>query len=110
MSSLEIAGLTGKRHADVLRDTRKMLNELGIGERNFASSYLSDVCWTNYVDCAKLSASPMSVGISAMKGIRKAANTIALGLAGAAMVAAVVVRAVYVVYKVARNASLRVIK
>ncbi len=45
-----------------------------------------------------------------MNGIRKAANTIALGLAGAAMVAAVVVRAVYVVYKVARNTGLRVIK
>jgi len=30
MSSLEIAGLTGKRHDHVIRDVRKMLSELGI--------------------------------------------------------------------------------
>ena len=39
MSSREIAELTGKRHADVLRDIRAMFKELEIGERKFASSY-----------------------------------------------------------------------
>jgi phage regulator Rha-like protein len=41
MSSLEIAELVDKNHADVLRDIRNMLVELGIGERIFAGSYLS---------------------------------------------------------------------
>ena len=41
MSSREIATVTGKRHSDVLRDTRKMLKELDINERNFASVYLA---------------------------------------------------------------------
>lgn len=40
MSSREIAELTGKRHADVLRDVRNMLNQLGLAERSFASGYL----------------------------------------------------------------------
>ena len=35
MSSLEIAELTGKRHADVMRDVRNLL-EQGVNERNFA--------------------------------------------------------------------------
>ncbi len=39
MSSLEIAERTGKRHADVMRDIRVMLHELGAAERSFASSY-----------------------------------------------------------------------
>ncbi|MBP76693.1 MAG: phage regulatory protein [Pseudomonadales bacterium] len=39
MSSREIADLTGKRHADVLRDIRKMLGDLEINERSFASVY-----------------------------------------------------------------------
>lgn len=40
MSSLEIAKLTGKRHADVLRDIRVFLEDLGEStERKFASSY-----------------------------------------------------------------------
>lgn len=40
MSSLAIADLCKKRHNDVMRDIRKMLNELG--ERNFAqSSYIN---------------------------------------------------------------------
>jgi phage regulator Rha-like protein len=39
MTSREIAELTGKRHADVLRDTRKMLDDQGINERSFASVY-----------------------------------------------------------------------
>lgn len=34
MSSLEIAELTGKRHADVIRDIRKLLGQ-GVNERNF---------------------------------------------------------------------------
>jgi len=42
MSSREIAVVTGKRHADVMRDVRAMLEQLNIGERKFASSYLSD--------------------------------------------------------------------
>lgn len=43
MSSIEIAELTGKRPADVMRDIRKMLTEMGEGgERKFASSYLSE--------------------------------------------------------------------
>ena len=40
MSSLEIAELTGKRHADVMRDIEKILNEANIGVSKFASTYL----------------------------------------------------------------------
>lgn len=40
MSSLEIAGLTGKRHLHILRDIRKMLSELDQGETTFGSTYL----------------------------------------------------------------------
>lgn len=40
MSSLEIAALTGKNHADVLRDVRKMLLELEVDESRFAGVYL----------------------------------------------------------------------
>lgn len=39
MSSLEIAELTGKRHADVIRDIEKMFESLDIAERSFASGY-----------------------------------------------------------------------
>ena len=35
MRSLDIAELTGKRHADVMRDIRNLL-EQGVNERNFA--------------------------------------------------------------------------
>jgi phage regulator Rha-like protein len=42
MSTLEIAGLTGKAHAHVLRDADKMLAELGIGESKFGSSYVTE--------------------------------------------------------------------
>lgn len=42
MSSREIAELTGKNHSDVLRDVRKMLLELELGESSFAGSYLSE--------------------------------------------------------------------
>lgn len=41
MSSREIADITVKRHSDVLRDIRKMLSDLEIDERNFASVYLA---------------------------------------------------------------------
>lgn len=40
MSSLEIAGLTGKSHAHVLRDADKMLRDLGIDQSKFGSVYL----------------------------------------------------------------------
>ena len=39
MSSLEIKDLTGKRHADVLRDIENMFNQLDITQRTFSSSY-----------------------------------------------------------------------
>lgn len=42
MSTLEIAGLTGKRHDHVLRDADKMLAELGIGAPKFGASYKTE--------------------------------------------------------------------
>ena len=39
MSSLEIAELTDKRHNNVLRDIRNMLNELELAELRFEHSY-----------------------------------------------------------------------
>ena len=39
ISTLEIAQLTGKNHADVMRDTRKTLEEAGISESKFAFTY-----------------------------------------------------------------------
>jgi len=41
MSSRQIAEQTGKNHADVCRDVRKMLDGLELGESSFASSYLT---------------------------------------------------------------------
>lgn len=41
MSSLEIASMTGKRHADVMRDIDRELSKLGEDERKFASVYLA---------------------------------------------------------------------
>lgn len=40
MTSLEIAEMTGKRHADVMRDVGRELAKLGEPERKFASGYL----------------------------------------------------------------------
>ena len=42
MSSLEIAKLKGKTHRNVLKDIRRILEEVGIGELRFESSYLSE--------------------------------------------------------------------
>lgn len=42
MSSLQIAEITGKRHADIMRDIRNLL-EQGVTERNFALSEYKDV-------------------------------------------------------------------
>jgi phage regulator Rha-like protein len=42
MSTLEIAGLTGKRHDHVLRDADKMLAELELGAPKFGASYLTE--------------------------------------------------------------------
>jgi phage regulator Rha-like protein len=39
MSSLEIAGLTGKAHKHVLADIRKMLAELGYQRAEFSARY-----------------------------------------------------------------------
>ena len=40
MSSLEIAKLTGKEHKHVLRDIRKMFDELGLAESRFGLGYI----------------------------------------------------------------------
>jgi anti-repressor protein len=40
MSSLEIAQITGKEHAHVMRDIRNTLEEAGIGESKFGSTYV----------------------------------------------------------------------
>lgn len=39
MLTTEVAELTGKRHADVMRDTRNMLSQLQTDERRFALVY-----------------------------------------------------------------------
>ncbi len=39
MSSREIAELTGKNHADVMRDIRNMLEKLEVSQSNFAGTY-----------------------------------------------------------------------
>ncbi len=39
MSTVEIADLTGKRHDNVMADTRKMLLELGVRSPDFLGDY-----------------------------------------------------------------------
>lgn len=41
MSSREIAELTGKRHADVMRDARNMFDQLGLVASSFAGYYVA---------------------------------------------------------------------
>lgn len=41
MSSLEIAELTGKRHDAVLRDIRRLLEDLEVGDHKFVGTYVS---------------------------------------------------------------------
>jgi len=47
MSSREIAELTGKNHADVMRDTRNMLDDLGVVHSSFAGYYKASNGKTN---------------------------------------------------------------
>lgn len=42
MSSREIADLTGKRHDQVMRDIRNMLEQLKVGAHTYEGSYLSE--------------------------------------------------------------------
>jgi Rha family phage regulatory protein len=42
MSSLEISTLTGKDHANVMRDIRNMLEDLNVGALSFEASYVSE--------------------------------------------------------------------
>lgn len=44
MTSLDIAGVTGKRHSDIMRDVRKEVEELGdeVGQRIFALTSYTD--------------------------------------------------------------------
>jgi phage regulator Rha-like protein len=41
MSSLEIAKITGKPHGNVMQDIRRILEEAGIGQKDFLLSYLN---------------------------------------------------------------------
>ncbi|MBH0093343.1 Rha family transcriptional regulator [Pseudoalteromonas sp. SCQQ13] len=52
MTSLEIAELTGKTHAHVLRDIEKILNELNIALANFGSTYTDS--WNRQQKCYSL--------------------------------------------------------
>lgn len=42
VSSLEIAEITGKQHAHVMRDIREQFEKLGIGQSRFGSSYINE--------------------------------------------------------------------
>ena len=67
MSSREIAELTGKNHADVMRDTRNMLDDLGVVHSSFGSVYKASNGKTN--PCFNLNRELADLLLSRYKGL-----------------------------------------